>query len=84
MLTETLFVYGIIGIFVGARLGHCLFYDFSVKYWKYLEIFLPVKIGEKRTIYLVGSPSKSWLTIGLIIHYFYIQKIRNKVFKILS
>ncbi len=26
---EALFVYGIIGIFVGARLGHCLFYDFD-------------------------------------------------------
>ena len=26
---EALFIYGVVGIFLGARLGHCLFYDFE-------------------------------------------------------
>jgi prolipoprotein diacylglyceryl transferase len=35
-------VYAIIGLFVGARLGHCLFYDFSY-YSKHIwQIFIPV------------------------------------------
>lgn len=38
-----LFVYCFIGIFVGARLGHCLFYDPGYYYHHILEIFLPLK-----------------------------------------
>ena len=41
---EALFVYGIIGIFVGARLGHCLFYDFEYYSKNLLEIILPFNI----------------------------------------
>lgn len=43
---EALFVYGLIGIFVGARLGHCLFYDFEYYSKNILEIFLPIKINQ--------------------------------------
>jgi prolipoprotein diacylglyceryltransferase len=32
---EALFMYGIIRIFVGARLGHCFFYDFD---WLFASI----------------------------------------------
>jgi phosphatidylglycerol:prolipoprotein diacylglycerol transferase len=38
-----LFIYGIVGIVVGARLGHCLFYDFDYYSKNLLEIVLPIK-----------------------------------------
>ena len=40
---EKLSVYGIIGIFAGARLGHCLFYDPSYFLSHPLEMFLPIQ-----------------------------------------
>ncbi len=44
---DTLTIYGIIGIFVGARLGHCLFYDPSY-YWSHpLEMFLPIQLSSE-------------------------------------
>ncbi|SEC78404.1 prolipoprotein diacylglyceryl transferase [Tenacibaculum sp. MAR_2009_124] len=44
---EKLFLYVFVGIVLGARLGHCLFYDPSYYFSNPLEIFLPIKkIGE--------------------------------------
>jgi phosphatidylglycerol:prolipoprotein diacylglycerol transferase len=40
---EKLSTYGLIGIFVGARLGHCLFYEPSYYLAHPLEIFLPIQ-----------------------------------------
>ena len=40
---DTLTLYGVIGIFVGARLGHCLFYDPSYYFDHPLEMFLPIQ-----------------------------------------
>jgi phosphatidylglycerol---prolipoprotein diacylglyceryl transferase len=42
-LLEKLTIYGIIGIFVGARLGHCLFYEPSYYFAHPLEIILPIQ-----------------------------------------
>ena len=43
---DKLFIYSIVGILAGARLGHCFFYDgayhFS-SFTRFLEIFLPVR-----------------------------------------
>lgn len=41
-----LFVYSFLGIFIGARLGHCLFYDFSYYSHNILEIILPVRFFQ--------------------------------------
>ncbi len=38
---DTLTIYGVIGIFLGARLGHCLFYDPSYYFNHPLEMLLP-------------------------------------------
>ena len=38
---EKLFIYAVIGIFGGARLGHCLFYDFEYFSSHIIEIFIP-------------------------------------------
>lgn len=40
---DTLTIYGVIGIFVGARLGHCIFYDPSYYFHHPLEMFLPIQ-----------------------------------------
>ena len=40
---EKLSIYGIVGIFVGARLGHCLFYEPSYYFAHPLEMILPIQ-----------------------------------------
>ena len=42
-LLERLSIYGIIGIFVGARLGHCLFYEPSYYFAHPLEMIFPIQ-----------------------------------------
>ena len=39
---QLLFIYGVVGIFAGARLGHCLFYQPDYFLSHPLEIFLPI------------------------------------------
>lgn len=43
---EQLSTYLILGIVIGARLGHCLFYDFAYFSQHPLEIFLPFRITD--------------------------------------
>lgn len=43
---DTLTIFGVIGILVGARLGHCLFYDPSYYLDHPLEMFLPIQLKE--------------------------------------
>ncbi|WP_310556471.1 prolipoprotein diacylglyceryl transferase [Flavobacterium sp.] len=84
---EALFIYGIVGIFVGARLGHCLFYDFEYYSKNILEIFLPIKvnqIGEIKFTGYTGLASHGG-TVGLIISlYLYSKKYEIKYLKILD
>ena len=84
---EALFVYGIVGILVGARLGHCLFYDFDYYSKNLLEIILPIKktlTGEYKFIGYAGLASHGG-TIGLIISLFlYSKKYEIKYLKVLD
>ncbi|WP_426095331.1 prolipoprotein diacylglyceryl transferase [Flavobacterium sp. DSR2-3-3] len=84
---EALFVYGIIGIFVGARLGHCLFYDFDYYSKNLLEIILPIKKtlnGEYKFIGFAGLASHGG-TVGLIISlYLYSKKYEISYLKTLD
>jgi phosphatidylglycerol:prolipoprotein diacylglycerol transferase len=84
---EALLIYGIIGIFVGARLGHCLFYDFDYYSKNLLEIILPIKKtlnGEFKFIGYAGLASHGG-TIGLICSlYLYSRKYKIKYLKILD
>ena len=84
---EALFIYGILGIFIGARLGHCLFYDFEYYSKNLLEIILPIKKtlnGEYKFIGYAGLASHGG-TIGLIISlYLYSKKYKIKYLKILD
>lgn len=84
---EALFIYGIVGIFVGARLGHCLFYDFDYYSKNLIEIILPIKKtlnGGFKFIGFSGLASHGG-TIGLIISLFlYSKKYEIKYLKILD
>jgi len=40
---DTLTIYGVVGIFIGARLGHCLFYDPAYYFDHPLEMLLPIQ-----------------------------------------
>lgn len=43
---DALTIYGVIGIFLGARLAHCLFYDPSYYFDHPLEILLPIQLSD--------------------------------------
>lgn len=84
---EALFIYGILGIFIGARLGHCLFYDFEYYSKNILEMFLPIKINQIGEIKFIGYSglASHGGTIGLIISLFlYSKKYEIKYLKILD
>lgn len=86
-LFEPLFLYCFIGIFAGARLGHCLFYDFEYFSQNILEIFLPIKIlpqgGWMFTGY-AGLASHGG-TAGLIVAlWFYCRKTKLNYIDVLD
>lgn len=41
---DTLTIYGVFGIFAGARLGHCLFYEPAYYFTHPLEMLLPIQV----------------------------------------
>lgn len=84
---EALLLYGIIGIFVGARLGHCFFYDFDYYSKNIIEIILPIKktiTGAYKFVGFSGLASHGG-TVGLIISlYLYSKKYKIKYLKVLD
>ena len=81
---EKLSIYGIIGIFAGARLAHCLFYEPSYYLSHPLEIILPIQPtvdgGYKFTGYqgLASHGGVLGLIIALII---YARKTKESIIK---
>ncbi len=79
---EKLSIYGMIGIIVGARLGHCLFYEPSYYLSHLLEIILPVSFppggGIKFTGYQ-GLASHGGVLGVLIALYFYARKKKHSM-----
>jgi len=70
-LFDPLFLYCFVGILVGARLGHCLFYEpqYYLSGWKpFLEMLLPIRFDEQgwRFTGYEGLASHGG-TLGLII-----------------
>ena len=69
---EPLFIYCFLGILVGARLGHCIFYqpDYFLTSWKgVVEMFLPIKIDTTGGWHMTGYQglASHGGTLGLII-----------------
>lgn len=70
---NTLFIYSFLGIIIGARLGHCLFYDPEFFLSHPLEMILPIHIlADGRWVFTgyTGLASHGG-TIGLIIALFF-------------
>lgn len=66
---DSIFIYGVIGIFIGARLGHCLFYDFAYYSQHPLEIILPIQQDAEGHYHFIGFQglASHGGAIGLII-----------------
>jgi len=81
---EKLSIYGMIGIFAGARLGHCLFYDPSYYLSNPIEMLLPIQQtaggGYKFTGYqgLASHGGALGLIIALII---YAKRTKESIIK---
>ena len=79
---EKLSVYGMIGIFAGARLGHCLFYEPNYYLSHPLEMILPIKLlngGEIKFIGYQGLASHGG-ALGLIVALiFYSRKTKHSI-----
>lgn len=81
---EKLSIYGVIGIFVGARLAHCLFYEPTYYFSHPLEIILPIQStadGEYKFSGFQGLASHGG-TLGLIIALIiYAKKTKESIIK---
>ena len=56
-LFEPLFIYCFLGILIGARLGHCIFYqpDYFLTSWKgFIEMLLPIHIDQYGSWHMTG------------------------------
>lgn len=84
---EPLFFYCFFGILIGARLGHCFFYDWAYYQHHFLEIILPVKFlpnGDWKMTGYTGFASHGG-TIGLIITlWLYCRKTRMHYIDVLD
>jgi len=86
---EPLFIYCFLGILIGARLGHCIFYqpDYFLTSWKgFVEMLLPIKItddGWHMTGYQ-GLASHGG-TLGLILALLlYVRQLKVPVWTVLD
>lgn len=70
---DTLFIYGVISILVGARLGHVFFYDWHYYQNHLLEIILPFKFNPFKYTGIAGLASHG-AAIGVIIAMYYYHK----------
>jgi len=79
---EKLTIYGVIGILVGARLGHCLFYEPSYFLSHPLEIILPITFPPDGGIKFIGYQglASHGGVLGLLIAlYFYSRKTKHSM-----
>jgi len=86
-LLEKLAIYGTIGIFIGARLGHCLFYEPSYYLAHPLEIILPIQPrpgGGYIFSGYQGLASHGGALGFLIAVYFYSRKAKHSMIDILD
>ena len=79
---EKLSIYGMIGILVGARLGHCLFYEPSYYLSHPLEMILPIRFLQSGGIEFTGYQglASHGGALGLIIALiFYSRKTKHSM-----
>jgi phosphatidylglycerol---prolipoprotein diacylglyceryl transferase len=79
---EKLSIYGMIGIMVGARLGHCLFYEPSYYLSHPLEMILPITFPPDGGVKFIGYQglASHGGALGLLIAlYFYSRKTKHSM-----
>ena len=79
---EKLTIYGIIGIFAGARFGHCLFYEPSYYFAHPIEMILPITFPPDGGIKFIGYQglASHGGVLGLLIAlYFYSRKTNHSM-----
>lgn len=89
-LFDPLFVYCFIGILVGARLGHCLFYqpDIFLSSWHhFVEIFIPIEFLSDGSWHFTGyrGLASHGGTLGLMIALWaYVRKTGMNLWQVLD
>ncbi len=79
---EKLTIFGVIGILVGARLGHCLFYEPSYYLSHPLEMILPIAFPPGGGVEFIGYQglASHGGALGLLIAlYFYSRKTKHSI-----
>jgi len=79
---QILSIYGMIGILIGARLGHCLFYEPAYYFSHPLEIILPISFppdGGIKFIGFQGLASHGGVLGLLIALYLYSRKTKHSM-----
>lgn len=78
---ERIIIYLILGVVLGARLGHVVFYEWSYYKHHLLEIFLPVVFSPKFKVVGFAGLASHGAAIGIILAIFlYIKRISIAVF----
>ena len=76
---DSLFIYMVFSILIGARLGHVIFYDWDYFQHHLLEIFLPVRFEPEFQFTGFRGLASHGAAIGVIIAMFlYSRKVLNK------
>ncbi len=84
---DLLSTYGMIGILLGARLGHCLFYEPSYYLSHPLEMILPISITSEEGIQFVGYQglASHGGALGILIAlYFYARKTKHALLEVMD
>lgn len=84
---EKLSIYGLVGIILGARLGHCLFYEPEYYLTRPLEMLLPLEFKASGGVRFVGYQglASHGGAVGLIIAiWFYAYKTKESMIKTLD
>ena len=96
-LFDPLFIYCFLGILIGARLGHCIFYepDYFLTSWKgFFEMLLPIRfgndgswLGETCGFFVIGYAglASHGGTLGLMIAlWLYVRKTKLSIWTVLD
>jgi prolipoprotein diacylglyceryl transferase len=89
-LFDPLFLYCFLGILIGARLGHCIFYqpDYFLTSWKgFVEMLLPIHIDQYGSWHMTGYQglASHGGTLGLMIAlWLYVKKTGVGLWRVLD
>jgi prolipoprotein diacylglyceryl transferase len=87
---DSLFVYSVVSIILGARLGHVIFYDWAYYQNHLLEILLPIRENPRSSLFglingyqftgFTGLASHGAATAAIIAFYLFSRKVKSLSF----